>query len=269
MNIKNFEFLRDGLKYMGFGETLNNDLEAKIKEQPKDFVLNFQGEFKNGSGTDRVDYNLQFRKSNENDMYFFNRYEAVLKNEDPSKSLAQTFFVNKNSGVTAKEAYNMLKGRAVYKKLTTREDQPFTAWLQLDFSKKDDHGNHMVNSYHSGYGYKLDEVLKRYPIKELGNEDDKKKVVASLEKGNVQAVTFQTEGKDERMFVEANPKYKTLNLYSSKMEKVFQGAERNQKTEKAKSVATPASEAPAVSKEESKGQGDEDGKKAKRPRIST
>ena len=39
MNENNLQFLKDGLKYMGFGEKLHADLESKIKEQPADFQL--------------------------------------------------------------------------------------------------------------------------------------------------------------------------------------------------------------------------------------
>jgi hypothetical protein len=35
MNTKNFEFLKDGLKYMGFGDKLVPELEAKINEQER------------------------------------------------------------------------------------------------------------------------------------------------------------------------------------------------------------------------------------------
>lgn len=48
-----------------------------------------------------------------------------------------------------------------------------------------------------------------------------------MEKGN-QQVTFQTEGKEQKMFIEANPQFKTLNLYDSKMHKVFQGIEKKE-----------------------------------------
>src|SRR5882672_7189204 len=84
MNTKNFEFLRDGLKYMGFGEKLNTDLEAKIKEQPAEFQLSLQGEFKKEGATDKVDYRLAFKKSDQTDMYFFNRYQATLRNDEAS-----------------------------------------------------------------------------------------------------------------------------------------------------------------------------------------
>ena len=70
MNTKNFEFLRDGLKYMGFGEKLNADLEARIKEQPAEFKLTLQGEFKKDGVTDKVDYKLDFKKS-DHDGYVF------------------------------------------------------------------------------------------------------------------------------------------------------------------------------------------------------
>jgi hypothetical protein len=58
-------------------------------------------------------------------MYFLNRYRATLKNDDPEKEKAQTFYITKNSGITAKEAYNMLSGRAVNKDLNNKEGQPF------------------------------------------------------------------------------------------------------------------------------------------------
>lgn len=237
MNTKNFEFLRDGLKYMGFGEKLNTDLETKIKEQPTEFQLTLQGEFKRDGVTEKVDYKLDFKKSDQTDMYFFNRYQATLKGEDPSQDKSQTFYVTKNSGMTAKEAYNLLSGRSVNKDLTNKEGQPFNAWLQLDFKEKDKNDNFKVKQYHSGYGYDLEAVLNRYPIKELSNDDEKLKIMKSLEKGNVHQVTFLREGKEDKMHIEANPQFKTLNLYDAKMQKVFQGIEKKEiKEESGKST---------------------------------
>jgi hypothetical protein len=69
-------------------------------------------------------------------------------------------------------------------------------------------------------------VLARYPIKELETTKQKEELLKSLEKGNVQAVTFTKEGKEERMFIEANPQFKTLNLYDSRMLKQFQGVKK-------------------------------------------
>lgn len=236
MNQKNLEFLKEGLKYLGFGDKMNADLENKIKEQPKEFNLTLTGEFKIPElVNDRVDYKLDFKKSDQTDMYFLNRYQATLKNDDPAQEKTQTFYITKNSGITAKEAYNLLSGRAVNKDLNNKEGQPYNAWLQLDFQEKDKNDSHKVKQYHQGYGYDLDMVMSKYPIKEQLNPEEKTKLMKSLEKGNLTQVTFAREGGEDKMFVSANPQYKTLDLYNSKMEKQFQGIEKKEKVGEDKS----------------------------------
>lgn len=89
---------------------------------------------------------------------------------------------------TAKEAYNLLSGRSVNKDLTNKEGQPFNAWLQLDFKEEDKNENFKVKQYHQGYGYELEAVLNKYPIKELSNDEEKVKLMKSLEKGNQERV---------------------------------------------------------------------------------
>jgi|APTNR8051073442_1049403.scaffolds.fasta_scaffold00018_213 hypothetical protein len=259
MNTKNFEFLRDGLKYMGFGDKLNADLEKQITQQPAEFNLTLQGEFKRDGINDKVDYRLDFKKSDQTDMYFFNRYQATLKNDDPAQEKTQTFYVTKNSGITAKEAYNLLSGRSVNKDLTNKEGQPFNAWLQLDFAEKDKNDNFKVKQYHQGYGYELEPVLNRYPIKELGNDEEKVKLIKSLEKGNLQPVTFIKEGQEQKMFIEANPQFKTLNLYDAKMEKQFQGIEKKEKQDSDNSKEKKETQKQDVDEEG-------EGKKEKKPR---
>lgn len=229
MNVKNLEFLKDGLKYLGFGDKLNADLESKIKEQPAEFKLLLVGEFNKENNKDRVNYTLDFKKSDQTDMYFLNRYQATLKNDDAAQERTQTFYITKNSGITAKEAYNLLSGRAVNKDLSNKEGQPYNAWLQLDFQEKDKNDNYKVKQYHQGYGYDLEMTLSKYPIKEQLNPDDRTKLMKSLEKGNLAQVTFAREGGEDKMFVAANPQYKTLDLYNAKMEKQFQGIEKKEK----------------------------------------
>lgn len=172
---------------------------------------------------------------------------------------SQTFYVTKNSGITAKEAYNLLSGRSVNKDLTHKEGQPFNAWLQLDFSQKDKNDNHKVKQFHSGYGYELEPVLNRYPIKELANDEEKVKLLRSLEKGNQDQVTFLKDGKEEKMHIEANPQFKTLKLYDGKMQKVFQGIEKKEVKEPEKSKEK---------KETQKQEVEEEGEGKKRNRSS-
>src|SRR5256885_16701734 len=112
MNEQNFEYLKDNLKYMGFGEQLNPSLENQLKQNPSSFQLKFSTEINKKP----FEATLNFRKSDNADMYFFNSYHASLKRSN-GETKDQVFYLTKGKGVTAKEAYNLLEGRAVHKEL--------------------------------------------------------------------------------------------------------------------------------------------------------
>lgn len=277
MNQNNLDYLKNGLKYLGFGDKLNDELENGIKKEKDRFQIEAVGQFKDAE----VTYKLDFSRSQQTDMYFFNRYTASMKhNEDPERNKEQTFYVNKNAGITAKEAYNLLSGRAVNKKLVNAEEKPYNAWVQIDFTEKDDkHDNYKLRQFTSNYGYELDKTLEKYPIKELADPELKEKMLRSLEKGNLHQVTFQREGEDEKkMFISANPQFKSLNLYDQDMKKVFQ---ENQKkvqpepavrlkepnnTEKQQAEKQPEQKKKAEKKGESLSDNDEGPAKKKRSR---
>jgi hypothetical protein len=217
MNQKNLDYLKEGLKYLGFGEGLNEKLTENIKQQKEQFQLKTVNEY----GPDKVNYVLDFKKGDQSDMYFFNKYTATFKANETSDEKSQAFYPKKNSGVTAKEAYNLLNGRAVNKDLTNQEGQPYNAWLQLDWSQKDNHGNHKFKMIHQAYGYDLEKELMKHPIRELGDPATKERLIQSLERGNLHQVTFQKIDREDKMFIEANPQFKTLNVYDDKLKKVF------------------------------------------------
>ncbi|HEY0744407.1 MAG TPA: hypothetical protein VGD40_23235 [Chryseosolibacter sp.] len=218
MNLKNLEFLKEGIKYLGFGEGLNNKLAEEIGAGKNEFQLRTENQY----GKDKVSYTLDFRKSDQSDMYFFNKYTATLPGVGTSADKSQTFFIKKNSGVTAKEAYNLLNGRAVNKDLTNQEGEKYNAWLQIDWSQKDNNGNHKFKMIHEAYGFNLQHVLEKHPIKELADQTTRARLTQSLERGNLHQVTFQKGDKEEKMFIEANPQYKSLNVFDSNLKKVFQ-----------------------------------------------
>lgn len=217
MNQKNLDYLKEGLKYLGFGEGLNEKLTENIKQQKEQFQLKTVNEY----GPDKVNYVLDFKKGDQSDMYFFNKYTATFKANENSEEKSQSFFPKKNSGITAKEAYNLLNGRAVNKDLTNQEGQPYNAWLHLDWSQKDNHGNHKFKTIHQAYGYDLEKELAKHPIKELNEPVTKERLMQSLERGNLHQVTFKKDDREDKMFIEANPQFKTLNVYDEKLKKVF------------------------------------------------
>jgi len=59
MNQKNFEYLKDQIKFTGFGNALENDLQAKLQKQAPEFQLSYETKF----GNDPVVAALQFKKS--------------------------------------------------------------------------------------------------------------------------------------------------------------------------------------------------------------
>lgn len=217
MNEQNLKYLQDNLKYNGFGETLHTELESQLQKGNAEFSLAYKATV----NKTEMEATLHFKKSDTTDMYFFNKYDTRLQNEK-NETMSQTFYINKGSGVTLKEAYNLLNGRAVHKELTNKEDQKYKAWVQLDFGAKDKNGNYERKQFHENYGYDLKEALSYYPIKEMLKEEDMKSLVRSLEKGNAQMVTIEVEGKDLKLFIEANPQYKNVNLYNGKMERLGQ-----------------------------------------------
>lgn len=222
MNQKNFEYLDKQIFYTGFGQGHSETLKEKMMEGKPEFVLSHQQDF----GKDNTVATLQFRKSNDGDMYFLNSYNLLVKNTQHPDPIKQTFYINNDmrrkeqEDITLKEGYNLLSGRAVNKDLLNKEGVKYNAWVQLDFKEPDKHGNYEVKKYHENYGFDLEKSLAKHPIKELSPEEDRKMLTESLQRGNRQAVTFQNEGKEQKIFIEAAPQYKAINFYDSNMKRV-------------------------------------------------
>jgi hypothetical protein len=215
MNNENLEFLADSLKYMGFGDKgiLNDQLSKHIAKESKTFELETEAYFDEKF---KLDLTLHFRKSDQLDMYFFTKYEARLRAADtPDLDRGQVFYISKGTGVALQEAFNLLQGRAVNKDLTNAEGQKYNAWIQLNFSDKDQHDNYKVKQYRPQYGYDLEKTLEKYPIGELKEAELKANLIKSLQKGNQELVTFEKSSSTQKMFIEANPQYKTINIYPS------------------------------------------------------
>ena len=215
MNEKNLDYLKDNMKYMGFGDSMNEALETHLKHGQPEFRISHQTVVNKKP----FEVELHFRKSDNTDMYFFNSYNASLQRSNGEK-VDQTFYLNKGKGITAKEAYNLLEGRAVHKELTTKEGQEYKAWVQLDFDKMDKHNNHEVKQFHENYGYDLRAAVEKFAVTDLLDTDKEKALMQSLQKGNVQSVTIEKDGQVSKMFMEANPQFKMVTLYDAQMKRV-------------------------------------------------
>lgn len=210
MNTENLSYLQKQLLNLGFGDKLNEELERNIKTGKKEFSLATDQEYNKQS----VDYLLHFKAGDNNEMYFFNKYDASLKDKD----LQQTFYINKGSGITAKEAYNLMEGRAVYKQLENLEGQKYNAWIVLDKETKTENGNYKLRPFTDGWNYKPERAIDKLDIVGINKVGAREKLLKSLEKGNRHQVAAMKDGKEVKLFLEANPAEHRVNLTNWKGE---------------------------------------------------
>ncbi|MFT3948144.1 MAG: hypothetical protein QM763_14335 [Agriterribacter sp.] len=234
MDEKAMGFNESQLKRTGFAEAFTPELKAKM-EQGTPLI---QHEFKKSYESDQVTANLHLKKSATSDYYFLNKFDLQLQKEGKADSVKQTFYItskkvtgdgeddgqqkNKiDNKYTLKEAYNLLAGRPVHKNLVSNEGNEYEAWVKLNFKNKLDNGNHELKQYTKNYGFELENVLSKYPIKELANEQYKQSLIDSLHRGNLQKATFVgSDGNEEKLYISPNITLGALNVYDQNKERI-------------------------------------------------
>ncbi|WP_183562922.1 hypothetical protein [Mucilaginibacter sp. SP1R1] len=219
INMKNYDYLKNQVKFLGFGENLDNGIKDSIKAGGETFTLPHQTKF----DQDEVSSTLHFSKSKESDLYFFNGFDLALK--QPGKEvLTQSYFVGKENNYTLKERYNMLDSRAVFKELNKLQEvgegdkkklvaseQTYKSWKDLDFKQTDKYGNFLPKTMFWDHT----KALEKYPIKELETPYDKIRLIASLEKGNLTKVTLIKDSEEIKATMIANPRQDRFDFYDA------------------------------------------------------
>jgi len=208
MNQENLKFLQDRLFYLGTEKRLHPELEKNMAEGKPEFKLSFS----NHHDKDKLSAELHFRKSDTNDMYFLNKYEATLQ-KPGQEGRSQTFYLENGRGVSMKEAYNLLDGRSVNRDLKNKEGEVKNAWIKLDFNSKEPNGNFKQEQFYKNYGFDLQSELHKLPLAPMPSEKFTQ-MVESLQRGNIQEIKLdeKTAGLPGSLFINANPKFKTLDL---------------------------------------------------------
>lgn len=213
MKTQNLEFLEKSLLNLGFGEQVNKQLEKNIEKKVPEFALAARHEF----NQQKVDYNLHFKAGE--DMYFFNKFDATLK-KGTEKEVNQTFYINKGNGITAKEAFNLMEGRAVHKQLYNKDNEKYNAWLQLDNENLTQNGSKEIKRFSEGYGFDLESVISGKGIKEMETPEAKQSLLKSLGKGNMQQITVERDGAEKKYYISASPQFKTVDLFDHQQKKI-------------------------------------------------
>jgi hypothetical protein len=220
MTQESFEFTRDQLKNLGFGDEIAEKLHTAMDQNLAEFQLEHSREF----GKDVVNSVLHFSKGDEKDYTFFNRFDATLKQEG-KEDLTQTFFIGPKYNYTLQERYNMMDGRSVYReqpKMEPKEGEngetkmkptgeTYTAWRGLDFKLADKYGNFLPKVIFWDH----EKELQKYPIKNIEEKYDRRRLMRPLEKGNKVNVTLLRDGVETPAQVVANPRMMRLDFYDT------------------------------------------------------
>lgn len=212
MNDANLRYLKNSLDRMDFPPVVGEKLTAEIEAGKPEIKLNHEI----NRGNETVSYDLNFRKSDTTDMYFFNSYKATLNTGNEAYDKSQDFRIRNGNNIGADEAFNLVAGRAVSKSMVNGDGDTYQAWLKVDFSQKDNYGNHKVDQFHERYGYDLEKAVSKFPINELAKPEEKAELLSSLKAGNSTAVTMIKDGKEVLLFIEPNPRLRTINIKDEK-----------------------------------------------------
>mgnify|MGYP003574903732 CR=1 FL=1 len=215
MQEENVEFLKNSIKYLGFGEKIGEEMVSKMEAHYAEFIL----QTSNIYNDKRIEYDLHFSQSEKTGMYFFNRYEARLEGDDPKNDQKQLFYIQKGKNFTAKEAFNLLEGRYVYKEMLNKAGEKYKAHFRLDLGNTNEKGNHRIISYSSAYGYKLEDTLAKVPIREMKDPKIAEDIIRSLNRGNLQNVTIDTGDHLGNYYITPDP-VKGLNIFDEKFRPV-------------------------------------------------
>lgn len=204
---KNNQSLYNQMQRIGFRD-LSNQIDQQIKEGHEQFTIPVSYYI---NEKERLDHELSFVKD-QSGQYQFEAYKTTLQNESkPDEERSQYFKVQQRNSIDTTQAYNLLAGRSIQKE---------KSWIQLDLNDKDTSGNHRIKEFHSGYGYDLEKALQQLPLKELSNKTQADKLKDDLKQGNRLPVTLIKNGNEHRFYIEANPQFKSVNIYDEHSRKI-------------------------------------------------
>ena len=211
---RNLNDLKDAVTKAGF-EAVGSKLAAHIKQGQREFSLPLSYYI---SENQKMDINLSFAKD-ASGAYRFEKYQAALTDTNkPQESKKQVF--SSEDQISASQAQNLLSGRAIKIETFDINAGSKSKWIQLDFNDQDPSGNHKLKEFHKDYGFDLQKSVSELGMKEGLTGKGQQSLLDALSRGEKLPVTIMREGKEVKLSIEANPQYKTLNVYDEHEKKI-------------------------------------------------
>jgi hypothetical protein len=239
--IDNLDDFKNDVKMRGFNNHFDQEIDKRIKAGQTEFILKAPMH----SNDDQMDYGLHCRIDEANRKGYANDLEATLTDGDTGEVRQYKFpgFLR----ITAKEAYNLLKhgkDTAVYKKLFNKEGQQYESYVTMD---KNGNLKQIHQNYYKDKIFRLEDALDNLavPVKEV--ETDRARVLSSLKRGNVHAVTIFHEGQEQPGFLTVNAIAGTIDVRDKDM-KVIERKTQNLEENSAKEMSNSQGESNEVKK---------------------
>jgi len=214
MNQENLIYLQNSLKYHGFGDALNAKLEENIKSGVSQFTIEYNETHDSG----KMRYTFQFGKGQHKEMYYLNKYDAMLTKPD-GREVAQTFYFDNGRAFKRKEAFNLLDGRSVNRDFERPDGTKYDAWVKLDFESRTG-DSYQLRRFRQNYGYDLEKALEKLPVAELKHEEQREALVRALRRGDLRAVNFEEGGQVSKRFIAADPEFKGMRVYDETLKEI-------------------------------------------------
>ena len=219
-------YLKNQVKYLGMGESekLHKDLENAILSPDKN--VDVKVEYNNPDRLmkgNTISFDLHIGKGEQGGV-FLNSYTANLTMKN-GEERSQSFKVQKENNITAKEAINLLEGRAVKIEhdrvdKETGELSRTESFIKLKLKdEKTEYDNYKYEWYNKGYGVDVDDIMNKSNLV-FADDTQRERTKKHLEKGNITEVSFVHDKKEIKGFAVLNPQYKQLNLYDSAMNRL-------------------------------------------------
>lgn len=221
---ENSQSLHQQVRRAGF-IGLSARIEEQMKQGQQQFVVPVSYYL---NDKERLDHQLSFVKD-QSGQYHFEGYKTNLYNETkPDERRQQYFSMGNGYSLNTVEAYNLLAGRSIQRE---------NVWIQLDFNDKDAQGNFRIKEFQNNFGYNLEKVLQQLPLKELLNKVDAERLQNELKNGSRLSVSFIKDGNEQRYYIEANPQFKSVNIYDEHSKKITLNTALGNKTMEAVKMA--------------------------------
>lgn len=206
------EHLNNQMKYLGFGDNHKEEIQKGIDSNDKSFQIKTTSD--RVMEGNQVDFAINFNKLEKGGV-FLNSFDARLITQD-GEERSHNFKLN----FTAKEAINLLEGRAVKTEFNnSKTNEPFEAFVRLKFNEpKNEYDNYKLE-FHKANEIDTAKIVELSGLK-FEKPEYKDFVIKSLEKGNITNVKFTHEGNEIEGKAVLNPQYKNLNLYDKDMNRL-------------------------------------------------